>query len=313
MRVVTTGSRYVDIDAYGGCVAYAELLNLQGIPAVAASTVELNGSVPPVVRAWRAPFELNYRPGADDTFAVLDVSEPEFFDKMINFDHIEEVIDHHPGYESYWQERLSDKADIELAGAVCTMIYERWVRAGLIAQMSDVSARLLMCGILDNTLNFGAEITTHRDHTAYAELAKRANLPDNWPAQYFEACEAGVLSDLPSAIRDDSKLITFAGQSQAMGVGQLIVWDAKTFIADNKQPIETTMPTIASPWFMSTPSIGESKNYLLCPDARVRVWLSELLDATFNGDIGVTKRLWLRKEIIKAAIDKEAGNVSEQR
>ncbi|HSW66523.1 MAG TPA: DHH family protein [Bacillota bacterium] len=313
MRIITTGSRYVDIDAYGGCVAYAELLNLQGVPAVAASTVELNGSVPPVVRAWQAPFEFSYRPVAGDTFAVLDVSEPDFFDKMITLDHIEEVIDHHPGYETYWQERLGDKADIELAGAVCTMIYERWAGAGLITQISEVSARLLMCGILDNTLNFGAQITTNRDHTAYAELAKRASLPDDWSAQYFEACEAGVLSDLASAIRDDSKLVTFAGQAQAIGVGQLIIWDARTFVSNNKQTIEKVMPSIASPWFMSIPSISEGKNYLLCPDAGLRTWLSELLDATFDGDVGVTKRLWLRKEIIKAAIDKEAGDVSRKR
>jgi hypothetical protein len=38
MRVVTSGSAYLDIDAFACCIAYAELLNHQGINARAVSS-----------------------------------------------------------------------------------------------------------------------------------------------------------------------------------------------------------------------------------------------------------------------------------
>ena len=42
MKIVTAGSRYIDIDAYAGCIAYANLLNLKGIQAKAVSTAKIS-------------------------------------------------------------------------------------------------------------------------------------------------------------------------------------------------------------------------------------------------------------------------------
>lgn len=42
MKIVTSGSGYADIDAYAGTVAYAELLQAQGIGVVAAGAVQSN-------------------------------------------------------------------------------------------------------------------------------------------------------------------------------------------------------------------------------------------------------------------------------
>ena len=35
MIVVTSGSAYLDIDAYAGCIAFAQVLNLQGLADIA--------------------------------------------------------------------------------------------------------------------------------------------------------------------------------------------------------------------------------------------------------------------------------------
>ena len=40
MVVVTSGKKYIDIDAYASCIAYAKLLNLKGIKARAISTAK---------------------------------------------------------------------------------------------------------------------------------------------------------------------------------------------------------------------------------------------------------------------------------
>ena len=42
MKIVTSGSAYLDIDAYAGCIACAELLNVLGEPAKALSSATAN-------------------------------------------------------------------------------------------------------------------------------------------------------------------------------------------------------------------------------------------------------------------------------
>lgn len=177
MKIVTSGLSFLDIDAYAGCIAYAELLNLQGHQALAFSSAIMNESISKTVRQWNAPFAQNYTPNNDDTFILMDVSEPQFIEKKADINRVEEVIDHHIGYEAFWHERIGDKANIEFIGAACTQVYELWVRAGLLDRISETSARLLICGILDNTLNFKANVSTQRDRLAYEQLSKIANLP----------------------------------------------------------------------------------------------------------------------------------------
>jgi hypothetical protein len=46
--VITSGKPYLDIDAYGAIVAYAELLRAQSNDAQAVSTSTLNESIPPL-------------------------------------------------------------------------------------------------------------------------------------------------------------------------------------------------------------------------------------------------------------------------
>lgn len=311
MRVITSGKPYLEIDGYGGTLAYAELLTLQGQSAKAASTSVLNASIPPLVLAWQAPLDTAYQPSSDDTFAIIDTSSPEHFDKIVTIDRVDEVIDHHPGQEKYWQERLGDKADIEFAGAACTMIFERWKRANLLEKISKTSARVLICGILDNTLNFGADITTNRDKQAYQKLMAIADLPKDWSAQYFSACQEVIASDLETAIRDDAKILKFDQLPEPIGVGQLVIWDAKKLVAKELATIKQVMSTIKTPWFMNTISIGEGKNYLICTNSGIQSWLEDLLGTKFDGNIAPTNRMWLRKEIIKQSLQ-AAGDVPRE-
>ena len=167
MKIVTSGAKYIDIDAYAGCVAYAELLQFKGEKALAVCTAPLNESVSDTVRSWNAPIKSVYEPSEDDEFILIDVSEPEQFEEIVNLEKVSEVLDHHPGLEQYWHEKIGDKAIIEFIGAACTLVYESWKSSDLLDKMSVTSARLLICGILDNTLNFGAKVTNPRDVEAY--------------------------------------------------------------------------------------------------------------------------------------------------
>jgi len=303
MKIVTAGARYADIDAYAGCVAYAELLQKQGHTAKAVIEAVPNQSIPAIVRDWPTNIVTKYTPSDSDRFILIDVSEPEYFEHFVDQARIEEVIDHHPGLEEYWKDRIGTGAIIEHVGAACTQIFEKWERAELVSQISETSARLLMCGILDNTLNFGAKITTDRDHHAYAELSKIANLPQGWPAQYFSACQAGIVADLPQAVKDDTKTMdSFKTFTNAIEVGQLAIWDGQELATRSFDTFKKTLQADQPFWFMNVISIKDGRSYFVTDEPAVQTWLTDLLGVQFDGDIAAADRMWLRKEIKKADI-----------
>ena len=76
MRIVTAAKPFIDIDAYGGILAYAELLEKQGIDCRAVSTSILNYSITPTVRSWPSPLLSSYHSNPDDTFTLIDVANP---------------------------------------------------------------------------------------------------------------------------------------------------------------------------------------------------------------------------------------------
>ena len=304
MIIVTSGARYLDIDAYACCIAYAELLNLLGQPAKAVSTAVLNESITPSLRALPANLETTYTPSPDDVFVMADLSDPDHFDSIVNLDHVIEVFDHHPGYEQYWQDKLGDKSHIDFIGAAATLIAEEWQKAGLLDRMSQPSAKLLAAAILDNTLNFNASVTTDRDKSMYEFLRSHAALDDQWVASYFTECQRNIMNDLPVALKNDTKFLQFNGMPERLCVGQLVVWDASSFMADELPAITKHFEAIQKQWFVNIVSIDEGHSYLLCQDAPTQQWLEGLLHVTFDGNIAKAGRLWLRKEIMKA--DQEA-------
>ena len=301
MKVVTPGSSFIDIDGYAGCIAYAELLNLQGKEAIPFNSTNINESVTQTIRSWGAPLKTKYTPNPDDTFILIDSSGPEFLDKIININKVEEVIDHHTGYEKYWEERLGSKSNIELIGAVCTQVYESWHKAGLLGQMSETSARLLVSGIIENTLNFKAAVTTTRDREAYEQLLKIANLPENWTAQYFQECEESILADIERAIINDTKKnVKFKNLgSNDVAFGQLAIWNAGQAVNEHRDIIEKCMYHMSSDWFVNIASINDGQSFFLASNDKVIQWAEKILNVTFSERLAHADRLWLRKEIIQ--------------
>lgn len=300
MKIVTAGPSFLDIDAYACSIAYAELLRLKGEDAIAYSSATINESVTKTIRSWDVSFSTNYTPSNDDSFILVDVSDPGYLDKAVSIDHIEEIIDHHVGFEEFWRDRIGDKADIEFIGAACTQIYERWLAAGLIDSMSETSARLLISGILDNTLNFKAAVTTSRDKTAYKELLRIANLPDDWTAQYFQECEESIFGDIEKALINDTKHMRFQNlSSEKVAFGQLVIWDANRVVNDYREDVERVMSSKSKDWFVNAVSISDGQSFFLASNDKVAQWAEQLLNVTFDHHLARAQRLWLRKEIVK--------------
>ena len=300
MRVVTSGSAYLDIDAYACCIAYAELLNHQGIAARAVSSAPLNASISTSVLGWDARLD-DYQPAAGDEYVLVDVCDPDHFDPIVRLESVREVIDHHPGFERYWSQRLGTAADIQPIGAAATLVFLRWETAGILAHMSPHSAALLATAILDNTLNFTGQMTTPHDTRAYEVLARCANLSAEWPQRYFGECQAAIEADLTGALSADMKQMT-ATPNLPQRIAQMTVWDAGALIHRHRAAINQWLAAQGEDWLLNAISLHDCKSYWLTGSSLSRRKLSRLVDAEWQGSLAVLERGMQRKELLKLAL-----------
>lgn len=303
MKLVTSGRSFLDIDAYAGCVAYAELLRINGTEAIAYSTAPFNESITSSLRKIEVEFSDTYPIGAQDTFVLIDVSEPDHLEKTLHIDRVEEVIDHHLGFEEFWASKQGVRADIEFIGAACTQVFERWQTSNILPLMKPEIAALLMAGILDNTLNLKAFVTTDRDRNALTSLSMIAGLSDDWAMRYFVECQESIYQNLEQALRSDSKKMTFKNLPlDQIAFGQLVVWDTREAL-DRQSILISTMKSMSQDWLVNLVNVEEGCSYFISQSPETQTWLTQITGVEFVDDVGRSSRLWLRKEINKADLE----------
>ena len=298
MKIVTSGCKYIDIDAYAGIIAYSNLLRLKGIQAKAVSTAKLNESITSSLLELNTKLD-KYEEKEDNEFIIIDVSNKDYFDEIVKESKIVEVIDHHTGFEEYWERKLGENSKIEFIGSVATLIVEDYEKENLLEKMSKDIAILLMSAILDNTLNFQAKVTNERDKIAYKKLQKIANVKENYEEKYFLECQQNIEKDLKMAIENDTKVEKICDLLPRV-FGQLTLWN-KEFIISNKEIVYETLNHIDKEWMMNLISLEDAKSYIIAEDTNVKVGLERLFNKSFEDDILELENVWLRKEIIKKA------------
>ncbi len=295
--VVTAGKRYLDIDAYASMVAYCEFLRALGKNSVTMSSVSTNETVPDFLRF--PEYTLAKDTDLDDVqFVLVDVSNPEHFDPIVSDDKIIEVIDHHDGYAQYWKEREGVQSQIEFIGAACTIIFERFALHRQIQALTPELCKLLAAGILDNTLNLKAKITTQRDVDAYKQLLKLGKLPENWHQEYFMACNEGILRDPKKAILGDMK----AEKSHTLlpaAIGQAVLLDHTRL---DESAIKDIFQDFGE-WMINIISLQDSKSYIYFDGSDLT---QRNLERVFGAPaecpgLMILDKFLLRKEIFKLA------------
>ncbi len=299
MVIVTSGKKYIDIDAYAGCIAYAELLNLKGIKSKAISKAKLNESITKSLLNLNIKLD-KYEPKEDDEYIIIDVSNKNYFDTFVREEKIIEIIDHHVGYEKYWKNKLKEKAKIEFIGSVATIIVELYEKENLINKISKDLAILLISAILDNTLNLKAKITTQRDIIAYKKLEKIIN-DKSYPEKYFNECQLQITENLKTAIENDTKIENITPILPPI-FAQLTIWD-KEKILNYKQIIYKTLNNLGTKWMMNLICLKDGKSYLLVKDLEVQENIEKLFNKRFQKEIMELDNVWLRKEIIKLSLE----------
>ena len=296
MKIVTSGSRYIDIDAYAGCISYSYLLNLKGIQSKAVSTAKLNESITEKLLELGIKLD-KYEPTENDEFIIIDVSDKNFFDNIVKENKITEVIDHHTGFEDYWKQRLGNNSKIEFIGSVVTIIFELYEKENLQDKITKDIAYLMMSAILDNTLNFKAKVTNNRDIIAYQKLEKIIEDSENYASKYFLQCQEIIERDLKKALENDTK-IGIVSKKLPNVFSQLAVWN-KNNILDKKKLIFDTLNNFGNNWILNLICLEEGKSYIIASNDLVLQDIKNLLNGNINQYYLECEDVWLRKEIIK--------------
>jgi len=297
--VITSGAAYTDVDALASAIAYSHLLQLQGTHTKVVLRGPLNNSIVPAMRVWPFAFETQ-PPTNPHQVVIVDVSDPEYIDDFVEEENITAIFDHHFGFETYWKDRLGPHAVIEPVGACATLIWELYLEHKLASMVDATTANLLYTALFSNTLNFQAGITTSRDKLAFSQIQPFCTLPKDWIQQYYREREAEILKKLSDALLHDTKTKEFKNIGLILTISQLELWNSHGFITHHRHELQEFQKHLGnSVWFLTLPSIGEGINYLYTQNTRVKSLLQQAISATFNDDIGMTERLWLRKEIIR--------------
>lgn len=305
MIILTSGKTYIDIDGYAGCIAYRELLKLQG------NEVQFVNQAKPNYSITRSLINLpigadKYNINKDDKFIIIDLSNKKYFPSFVQETGIIEVIDHHPGFEDYWKNKLGNKAIIEEIGSVATIIVEKYEQESLLNSMDTNVAKLLMSAILDNTLNFTANIVSKRDKEAYKKLEAITEEYD-YAEKYFKETQNSISKNMEEAIKNDVKT-TKMNQLLPEVFAQLTVWEANKFIKNNEK-LKSTMNSYGNSWIINIISLKENISYVFYSDKAVKEKLCYFLNCNFDNEKIIIKPAMLRKEILKRAILKSGNTI----
>ena len=293
--VVTTGKRFTDIDALACVIAYREI---PPAPATAVIPGPLNQSVTKEIRLWPLKYLKTIEKNPQHQFVVVDVSEDSQLASFVNREKIIEIYDHHFGFEAFWREKLGAKAKIEEIGACATLIWEEF-KLRNINKISPLAANLLYTAILSNTLNFQASLTTERDRQAFDELKLFVDLPADWIPRYYQDQELQAYLNTQRAVFRDTKIQVIKGIECT--IGQMELWNSKNFIKEKRGEIALVLKSFGKEhWMLISPCISEGRNYIFTKSQALKELLSRSLRIDFFGtDVGVTDKLWIRKEILK--------------
>lgn len=303
LSIITAGSTYLDIDAYGCMVAMAELLNLKGKRATAYSNAPCNYSVCDfLIEEEQVSRELSEGATEEDArYIIVDVSDPDFLKDSVPLDKVDAIYDHHVGFEEYWTSRIGEGAHIEFIGAAATLIYREWQKAGLEEQMSRSTALLLIAAILDNTLDLTSSNTTEEDRAVFCALCAYAKVGEDFRALYFSEVQKSVEADLKNALFGDIKTVR-NNAVLPQRVAQICAWNAESILAKLPE-IRGWFASENGDWMINVIGLEQKCSYFICDSEEHQKRIEGVFGICFENGIAKTQTPYLRKQIIKKTLN----------
>jgi inorganic pyrophosphatase/exopolyphosphatase len=210
-----------------------------------------------------------------------------------------EVFDHHQGFETFWQSKVSVTSRIEPIGAAATLIWERVLELGAQNNISQGSAKAVAYAIASNTVGLTLPLTTSRDRRAMADAAARAGLRDGWMNSYFRGVDIRIQNDLWGYLKRDTKLVRLWNHL-TVPVGQLELSSAS-------ETVEAL--ALSNNWSKSDHGIiiitsrNEGKTYVYSVFDEVHFRIGQHFSCVREGTLTVVKGIVLRKMILPLVED----------
>jgi len=167
MKTYIIGHKNPDSDSIVSAIAYADFKNKNGGDAVAARLGNINNEARYILDKCGLEAPELLEDGTDKKLILVDHNQDAQTVDNAKKGEILEVLDHHNINFSY---SASIPFHIDPVGAVATLITEKYFETG--TKLDEKIARVLLYGILSDTVIFKSPITTERDKKAAEKLAE---------------------------------------------------------------------------------------------------------------------------------------------
>lgn len=301
--VTITGYVNPDIDCVACAIGYAELLNMQGKQARAVYAGDI-GEETEFVKKYLGGLniELVQNGYGDGDIILVDVSDPDGIDELIDINNVVEVIDHRK--LAYIQGFPNAELHIDLVGSCATLIAERFQEANVLP--SRHTAVLLYSAIVSNTVNFRNNVTTQRDRDMGEWLKEISMVESSYVASMFEYKSNINKGNLDEIMREEFKFYEIQGER--VGVVQLELSDAVRRVRELEGDIRRVLSEIKGEnnldyLLLSVVDIIDGFNYFLTIDSASTELFSNVFNLS-NMDKGVKyDGILMRKEIFPKVVE----------
>ena len=291
--IITSGKGYLDIDALACGLALEYLLKYQGVDSTFISTAQINSTVPDeFVNSIivKKPREIR----GTDRFIICDVSDPQAFDRFVEEPKIVEIIDHHFGFEAYWQGKLAENSDIRPVAACASQICERFIEAKV--EPPPDLAKLLLLAIISNSLNMQLELVCDVDKKAKKYLQSLLKPDPDRAKNYFKLVQEKFTLDPIGSLELDSKIISISGKDYKFA--QLEIWDESGL--DFQSIFEIYAKKTEHLAILNLALTGKGHNMIFTNDPSLTSQFSSLYEGEVNKKYFRKKdSIILRKQIIR--------------
>ena len=305
MRVVVS---YIqpDLDGTSCMYAYAELLNKMGTKASYYIWGEPKKEVGIVCKMFGIKLA-----GIDELkenyeYIAVDLNGIDQMHDIVNANNLVEIIDHHSISRHIPEYVNIQRVQIDKLGAAATIVAERFRSNGITP--SREAAILLYYGIVSNSINFKAKITSTRD----IEIAK-------WlKEQYIEISEEKIsdIFEQKSKI-DDCDLrremeceIPLTVGKKAIFIGQLEIANFDEFLTKKNDKLISILKQIKNEnnpdyIYINCIDILKGVTWILTIDDDSSNMIKDIFGIEINNGIGKADRIIQRKDMTKRLREEE--------
>ena len=295
MNYIVTSYVNPDLDGTASMYAYSEFLRKTG----KNSNFYIEGKPMQEAEIVCEIFQIDLKPATriekEDKIIVTDTN---FFVTIpfVNPENIVEFIDHHKITES--QEICKNaKFQIEMVGAACTLVAERFWKNQV--EISRESAILLYYGIISNTINLKAKVTTKRDLKMAKWLKEKCSeISDEKVKEIF--MKKSQIRDSLRAEMEAEIVWNFKGKR--LTIAQLEYANVEKFLVENETKIREILQEVKRENQLDYVLINcvdtlNGYSVILVIDEETEKLIADLLKIKFCEKKAKTGELILRKEI----------------